>query len=715
MVFNLTHFRRKFVLFVFALLSTSLWANEGMWLPNRVSEYYSMMQKLGLRLPPEAIYSTTSPSVKDAIVHFGGFCTGEIVSAKGLVFTNHHCGYDAIAGLSTPQNNYLRDGYWAKSFEDELPVKGLFVRILSRIEDVTDRVIYADNKDEAIKRIVQEARGAGNQYATVTPIFYGNQYLLWVYDEYRDIRFVGTPPEAIGKFGGDTDNWTWPRHTGDFSVFRIYASPDNKPADYSPDNVPYVPKHFLPVSLKGVQETDFSMILGFPGRTTRYLPPAALKFKVYNEYPARVHIYGRRILRMKEEMEKSELVRLNLASLEARLSNGHKYFQGVIEAFKDEQVATPPIKLAADYMQWAGRDAAHQEYAGLVAEFEKLYSEYHRMLMQELYITQTLGSSAPLIVASRVRNWYDLASADLKDPEKIEAARKTAIEQALPLFTKSHNLTNQKVMAELIRILVHTLSPDQFPASLAADQLKKLKPRSGQDVYDAFAEQIFSKSVFADSIRLARFLEKPSVKTLEKDPGYLLYREYQAIMQPLSKNLNYFRIRESELLQTWMAGLMKFQSDKVFYPDANSSLRLSFGTARAYLGPEAKVYEYITTHDGILEKEDPNNPEFIVPEAQKRLLVAREFGPYADKRGVLPINFLTDHDITGGNSGSPVINADGHLVGIAFDGNWEGMAGDIVFDDRVKRTINVDIRYVLFCIDKIGGASRIIDELTIIR
>ncbi len=707
------YFTKPLVVLLFLCSHFQLRANEGMWLPNRVAEYYGMMQKLGLQLPAEAVYSMNQPSLKDAVVHFGGFCTGEIVSKQGLVFTNHHCGYDAIAGLSTPQANHLRDGYWAKEFSGELPVKDLFVRILYRIEDVTERIIYADNPDEAIKRVVQEARGAGNYHAVVTPVYYGNQYLLWVYEEFRDIRFVGTPPESIGKFGGDTDNWTWPRHTGDFSVFRIYASPDNKPAPYAAENVPYRPRHHFPISLKGVGEKDFSMILGFPGRTTRYLPPAALQFKVNDEYPVRAEVYARRIRRMKEEMEKSEVVRLNLASTEARLANGQKYFRGVIEAFKDPEVGSPANQLAFAYMEWAKAGADRAAYATLVDDFRKLYSEYHHFLMQELYLTQTVGATLPMIVGSRIRPWFELATAEEKDAEKIATALTKAREASLPIFEKSHSVTNQKVFAEMVRIVVQALPPDKLPTTLNRQALSKLKAAKTGDIYDALAQEIFQKSILTDSIRLARFWAKPNAKTMEKDLGFQMYLSYHNLMLPLSKNLNFFRKQENDLLKTWMAGLMKFQSDKAFYPDANSTLRLSFGTARAYTGPEAKAYTYITSHEGILEKENPENPEFLVPANQKQALVARDFGRYADKKGFLPVNFLTDHDITGGNSGSPVINGKGELVGIAFDGNWEGMAGDLVFDDRVKRTINVDIRYVLFCMDKLGGANRLIQELTI--
>jgi len=701
-----------FWLLLLAVLPVQLRANEGMWLPSRVAEYIDQMQKLGLKLSAEEIYSLNQPSLKDAIVHFGGFCTGEIVSKKGLVFTNHHCGYDAIASLSTPQANYLDDGYWSPEFSKDLPAKGLMVRILRKIEDVTERVELADDKQQVIKQIIQEAKGAGQYHAVVTPIFYGNQYLLWVYDEFKDIRFVGTPPAAIGKFGGDTDNWMWPRHTGDFAVFRIYASPDNEPAEYSPENIPYTPRHALPVSIAGVKAGDFSMILGFPGRTTRYLPPALADFKVNVDYPRRAKVYARRIQLMKEEMAKDVQVRLNLASMEARLANGEKYFRGVVEMFADPKVSGHLTNQAAALTKWAQENKeTYPEYANLAEQFNQLYEEYNSALMQDLYMGLTFSSTFPLAIGGAVNSLYDALKSGA-EADKIEEIRKSLTGRLLPAFAKFHAPTNQKVMAELIRIGLENLPANQAPAYFSGKNFQKVKPAKGGDRVDAFVADIFKRSVLADSTRMARFLQKPSVKALEKDPGFQLYLDYASLRLDLSKTMAYMQKKESEMLKTWMAALMKSQPNRVFYPDANSTLRLSFGTAIGYDGPDGKRFEPFTSHEGILEKEIPNDEEFHVPAGLKTLLVNRDFGRYAQRSG-LAINFLTDHDITGGNSGSPVINGKGELVGIAFDGNWEGMAGDIVFDSRVKRTISVDIRYVLFVMDKLGGAKNLIEELEI--
>jgi hypothetical protein len=706
--------KRIIALFLFLTVSPQVvFANEGMWLPNRVAEYLETMRKMGLTLSKDEIYNTQSASLKDAIVHFGGFCTGEIVSRNGLVFTNHHCGYDAIAGLSTPEKNYLDSGYWASGFNEDLPVKGLFVRILNRIEDVTDRIIYADDKEKAIKQIEQEARGAGNQYAVVTPIYYGNQYLLWVYDEYKDIRFVGTPPAAIGKFGGDTDNWMWPRHTGDFAVFRIYAGPNNEPASFNENNKPFNPKHFLPISLQGLKASDFSMIMGFPGRTSRYLPPAIANFRVNTDYPFRALTYAARINRMKEEMEKNIGVRLMLASAEARLANGEKYFRGVMEAFQDPAVFARIVTMQKNLEQWTKQNPEKgSQYAGIAQKFENLYSDYANALLQDLYLNNTFATVFPIAIGSAFNELHTLLLEKKPNEDAVKKITETLKARLLPAFDRNHSTTNEKLLATLTRIGLQSLSSNQIPDFFNSKTYTSLKG----DKPLAFAALLAKESFLMDKTRMEKFLNKPSLKTLEKDPGFLLYLSFRKKRIDVNKSINILQNEESELLKLWMAGLMASQPGVAFYPDANSNLRISFGKTTGYEGPDGKKFHWATFHEGILEKEIPNDEEFHVSTQQKTLLLNRDFGGYGDeKTGRLPVNFLTDHDITGGNSGSPVINAKGHLVGIAFDGNWEGMAGDIVFDDRVKRTINVDIRYVLFVIDKLGGAKSLIQELELIR
>lgn len=703
----------KALLFVFALLLFPKQgkADEGMWLPMHVKNYIEVMRQKGCLLSAEDIYSLNKASLKDAIVHFGGFCTGELVSSQGLVFTNHHCGYDAIASLSSPEHNYLDSGYWAPSFEKELPAEGLFVTFLVRMEDVTDRVRYAKDKDEAIKRIVQEVESDGKYTARVTPILYEHQYILWVYQTFEDVRFVGTPPASIGKFGGDTDNWMWPRHTGDFSVFRVYADANNAPAAYSPDNKPYQPKHFLPISLAGISPGDFTMIMGFPARTTRYLPLPAMEYKVREQYPSLKSMFAVMLRIMERDMAADIRVKLALASTQARFANSEKYYQGVMEAMRDAGIWEQRQAFESGLEAWAASQEGDMKT--VVKDFRALYESAQSSMLQGLAIRLVQSLNPVLARGKALYSLYRKLS-EGKDEEAQAMAEKLQKGMARS-FEDDQPATYRKVLGAMLKQYKLSVPAERIPGWMGSKEVAKLKSPAGGDRYQAMANYIYDESVLASKEKLVRFLSKPSAKDLEKDPGFLLAKDFVKLETEIEAATAYFNSREKALLHLWMEAWMKYQPNRNFYPDANSTLRLTYGTVEAYDPRDAVEYSATTSHEGLLEKEIPGDHEFDLPARLKSLLKKRDFGPYANGSGDLQVNFLSNNDITGGNSGSPVINAKGQLVGIAFDGNWESMAGDIVFDPRYKRTISVDIRYVLFVMDKLGGAQRLLDELTIVK
>lgn len=695
-----------FILF-FSLAKVAV-ANEGMWLPADVKRYIQNMEKLGCTLSADDIYNLNRGSLKDAVVHFGGFCTGEVVSSQGLVFTNHHCGYDAIAGLSTPENNYLDSGYWAPSFKEELPVKGLFVTFLVRMEDVTTRITYSPNPEEAQKRLIEEIEASGKYTAKITPVYYGNQYLLWVYQTFTDIRFVGTPPASVGKFGGDTDNWMWPRQTGDFSVFRIYANSNNEPAAYSPDNVPYSPKNYFPISLDGIKPGDFSMVMGFPARTSRYLPLSTLSQKVGNEYPVLNSMFGKMLRVMEKDMAGSITVKLALASTQARFANAEKYYLGVVTAMKDSTIWKQRANEEAAFQKWA-KYSSYQAYDEVLGKLKSLNEKAASTLTLEAYLRIGFGLN-PIIQRGAGLNPLMMALKN-KDASKIQAAA-SKLKESID-FDAVTAPTYKKVLAVLIQAYTASLPEEAWPSWLSGKAAQKVIRKNPEQPYQALADYLYSESFLANPEKWKVFLAAPNLKAAEKDPGVQLAKAYQERMAETRSKAEAFRAEESELMKTWMKAQMAYQPQRVWYPDANSTLRLTYGQIEGYKTKDAINYEVHTDHLGLLEKYKPGDLEFDLPATLVKLLKGKDFGRYADRNGNLPVNFLSNNDITGGNSGSPVIDGKGRLIGIAFDGNWEGMAGDLVFDPRYKRTISVDIRYVLFCIERLGGAQRLIAELRI--
>lgn len=696
-------------------------ADEGMWLPLLLNDYnYAEMKRLGLKLTPEQIYSINNSSVKDAIVQLGGFCTAEVVSSKGLLFTNHHCAYDAIQEHSTVEHDYLTDGFWAADHSKELHVPGLTVTFLVRVEDVSERMLKVANAEgaDAMKirgegQIISQEATKGTDYrAEVKSMFDGNAYYLFVYETYKDIRLVGAPPSSIGKFGGDTDNWMWPRHTGDFSVLRIYADKDNKPADYSLDNKPFTPKHVLPVSLKGVKDGDFTMIMGYPGSTDRYFTSYEVEEQQNILAPAVVKMMGERLEIMKEEMDKDPATRIMLASNYASLNNTYKYFKGNLNSLNKFDLAAEKRKEERKFQKWADAEAKRKEaYGSVLKELSDLIKGHAEDA--KFNYTMNFAAFAPGFIGRGSQMWR------LKNTiEDNEDAAQKIIESNLEgldeAFKEYSATTDEKIFAMGIRFLSE-MPEDQQPDLFQSKLWEKAKGDNVKEKSMSYAAKVFKKSILVDKEKMKKFLEKPSAKKLEKDPGvsYVesvinLYRQHM-----MGGSAGYSD-ELGKLRKVYMKGMMEMNPDKQFYPDANSTMRLTYGTVGNYKSWEGKPYNTQTYGSGILKKEVPNDGEFHVPKKLHDLLENKDFGPYAEN-GKLPVCFLHNTDITGGNSGSPVLNGKGELIGIAFDGNWESMMSDLKFQKEYVRTISVDIRYVLFVIDKYAEARHLIDELKLVK
>ncbi len=704
------------------IYSGTIWADEGMWLlPLLEKLNYATMQKMGLELTPDQIYSINNTSLKDAIVIFGRGCTAEVISPDGLLLTNHHCGHDEIQNHSLGDNNYLKDGFWAKTKSDELPNPGLTATFLIRIEEVTERVLgnvtdemSENDRNAAVERVskeIEEEVAKGTLYdGSVRSFYQGNRYFLFVYETYRDVRLVGAPPESIGNFGDETDNWMWPRHTGDFSMFRIYSDKDGNPADYSPDNVPLKVKYHIPISLKGIKEGDFTMILGNPGSTQRYITSWGLKeiYEVTN--PNRIKIRGDRQNVLKEYMYADEKINNMYSTKYQRSSNYWKYSIGQNRGIKRLNLIDKKQQEEAGFTKWANADEKRKTEYGTVLKDIETYLTARKDAYSNLQKLQEVFMSA-IEITNLASSSFDYAFG-LKSNEtesEVFINIKSAFINNVDDFYKEYSAPIDKKVAEVLLETYARMTPEEY-----RPDFYKLIQAKYKGNYRKFVDYVYGKSIFANKEKLKAFIDNPKLKILEKDPAYKMIlsverRRYIDVMQ-YNKGKESFD-RASRL---YMKGRIEMNKDKVFYPDANFTMRLTYGKVGDYSPADAVHYNYYTSLEGVMEKENPDNPEFIVSDKLKELYNKKDYGRYGEKK-YMPVCFTSDNDITGGNSGSPVLNARGELIGLAFDGNWEAMSGDIAFEYKVQKTINVDIRYILFIIDKFANAGHLIEEMTIVN
>ncbi|MDQ1772601.1 serine protease [Labilibaculum sp. A4] len=704
-------------------------ADEGMWLLSLLNKNVAEMKAKGLKLSADDIYSINKSCLKDAIVGLGfegrpfrHFCTGEIISDQGLFLTNHHCGFSALQSHSTTEHDYLSDGFWAYDKNEELTNPGVTASILVRMEDVSKEVLSAVNDEmteeeryKAIEKVAVELEKKaeeGTDYkANVKSMFEGNQYFLFVYVIYKDVRLVGAPPQSMGKFGGDTDNWMWPRHTADFSMFRIYTGPDGKPADYSDNNIPLKPNHHLPVSAKGVEEQDFAMIMGFPGTTDRYLTSFGLEetMKITNQN--RYDIRTLKLDIMKEDMLKDAKVRIQYAAKHAQSANYWKYSNEQNKALTKLNTMGHKKEIEKEYLEWANKKSKREAKYGKALEMiAQVYAERKEVMNASSYLREALLSGAEMpVFAIQLGGLKSLLEAETPDTTAIEKAI-TGYRQAAEGFYKDYNApTDEKLMAGMYKMYAENIPADQQP------EIFKTFSEEYNNDFNKLASDVYSNSIFATSESFNKFLDDPKLETLENDIafkiGNSIIAKYKEIRAELSKGSD--QLQKGKRL--FVDGLMQINKKKNLAPDANSSIRLTYGNVGGYTPKDGVYYKHFTTLKGVMEKEDPTNDEFVVPAKLKELYNKKDFGQYADKNGNLPVCFLTNSDITGGNSGSPVINGNGELIGTAFDGNSEAMSGDIDFEENLQRCINLDIRYTLFIIDKFAGAQNLIDEMTIVK
>ena len=701
-------------------------ADEGMWLlPLLEKMNEGQMQALGCRLSAKQIYDINNSSLKDAIVQFGGGCTGEIVSDEGLLLTNHHCGYASIQKLSSVEHDYLADGYWAMNRSEELPVEGLSVTFMESMEDVTDKIRKAEKKarteyrDSAdIEERVSDAIGktiAGltekavrdNPHCsvTVTPFYDNNVWYLIVYREFKDIRFVGAPPSSIGKFGADTDNWMWPRHTGDFSIFRVYADKDNNPAPYSPDNVPYSPKKHLKISLGGIEEGDYTMIMGFPGRTTRFQtsPELELQLKIND-----IRIAARTIRQniLMEDMLADPQVRIQYSSKYASSSNGWKKWKGMKLAFDKLDIIGRAENEEEAFAEWVSEKSSRTAHYGHALETiakgveEGTQPNIQYALAQESIYRIELQQMASQMNSTFSRVLHESAERD------TAAALEEAYGKMLAVYKDYSADTDRKVALAMLDFYRKNATEDLWLTNLS-DNFPEMD-------LEAYVDSLFDSSIFTSPEKLHAAIKEHGLDAVTEDPANKLALQVSKIIITSYPGLFASDKTLSEGRKAYTAGLLEWRKDEPSYPDANFTMRLTYGTVQGYSPKDAVWYRHYTTLDGVMEKEDPDNWEFVVPEKLKELYAAGDFGNYAMPDGKMPVAFLSNNDITGGNSGSPVLNADGNLIGLAFDGNWESMSSDVMFEPELQRCINVDIRYVLFIIDKFGGAGWLLDEMDII-
>ncbi|MGM0620541.1 MAG: S46 family peptidase [Bacteroidota bacterium] len=712
--------RLKFSILLILFFIGSLTAKEGMWIPLLLEKYnLAEMQEMGFKLSAQDIYDVNNTSMKDAVAVFGGGCTSEMISPEGLLITNHHCGYRQIQSHSTVENDYLTNGFWAMNRDEELPNPGLTVRFLEYMEDVTGKVLKGteglspSEKEKEIKSntagVEKDASQDGKLMTQVKPLFYGNQYFLYVYKVFKDVRLVGAPPSAIGKFGGDTDNWMWPRHTGDFSLFRIYADENNEPAEYSPDNVPYQPKKYFPISLGGVQPEDFTMVFGNPGSTMQYIPSHEVDIIMNQRDPNRIAIRDKKLEVIGEAMEADPKTRIQYAAKYASISNAWKKWQGEILGLERLDAVNKKLEFENEFKDWTrANNTWESEYREVFANFDQLYAVYSEFIQASDYYSEVVLRGVEIFrLASRMNDIIN--NLENEQPERAEKQREEMVGY-LPGFFKDFN---QNVDEQLFEVLLPLMAAD-LKNEFLPDYYNEVMDKKGEKL----VAKVYQKSILFDENELKELLEDGNEKQLlklRKDPLVKLYNRlnfhYETVVKPIVDSLNN---SINQNMKTYMAGIMQMKEGEPLYPDANLTLRVAYGKVEGYEPRDGVKYKHYTTLEGIMEKDNPEIYDYNVPDRLKELYETKDFGPYAADEGYLPVCFTASNHTTGGNSGSPIVNAEGHLVGVNFDRCWEGTMSDIMYDPEQSRNISIDIRYALFLIDKFAGAGYLLKEMDIV-
>jgi hypothetical protein len=705
-------------------LSPSLRADEGMWIPLLIEKYnIKLMQEKGFKLSAEDIYSVNKACMKDAVLIFGGGCTGEIISGEGLLITNHHCGYGQIQEHSSLEHDYLRNGFWAMSHQEELTNPGLTVTILKSMEDVTDKVLagVTDGMAQAdrdklvgnnIAEIQKKAVEGTGYRASVRPFYMGNQYFLFVNETFRDVRLVGAPPSAIGKFGGETDNWIWPRHTGDFSLFRIYANKENKPADYSSENVPYKPAYFFPISLKGVKEGDFTMVFGYPGSTNEYVPSYYIDMVKNYINPKIIDIRTKKIEIMEAAMNTDPLIRIQYSAKKSGIANSWKKWQGEILGLDKMNTIAKKQEFEAQFTRWADGDNARKaKYGTILPAYKELYASLKDYTLVNSYTNEVFNGAEAINLARGMKNLIDLTEKN-SEQDVIKKAKDNLIASSKDFFKDYNKSTDRKLF-----VAVMTMYGENLDAKWLVPEYVKFKSSCKGD-FSAAADKLYEKSVFTDEAKYTAFVtgfNKSSVAKVKKDQFFLLGSDgADFVANNVRGELIRINSEIQKLNKIYMAAQMEFDKDKVFYPDANSTLRVAYGKVMGYKSKDAVYFLHYTTLKGIIEKDNPAIYDYDVPAKLKELYATKDYGRYTQD-GEVPVCFIANNHTTGGNSGSPVINGDGQLIGVNFDRAWEGVASDMSFNPDQSRNISLDIRYALFIIDKFAGAGYLLNEMKIVE
>ncbi len=713
---------------IFLLIMVSMFkqasADEGMWLPFLLNQVnMKKMQEMGIKLSSEEIYSVNHSSLKDAIVIFGGGCTGEIISSQGLLLTNMHCGYRQVQSHTTVENDYLKNGFWAKELKDELPNPGLTVKFLVRVEDVSEKVNSQLTDDMSEEVRYEKINELGNEIeklavqgthfqATFKSYYGGNQFYVLIYETFNDVRLVANPPVAIGDFGSLTDNWMWPRHKADFSMFRVYTGPDGKPAKYSTENIPLKPKHHLPVSLKGVQPDDFAMIMGYPGSTDRHMTTYGIKELMEIDHPNRIKIRGAKLDIMNETMAISPAHRIMYAAKYKGASNYWKYSVAQMAGFERNNLLEQRRNLEKEFVIWVSqKNDRVTKYGETLELIKKGYNARKEFSNASQYISETMRRGPEVLgFAGRANRLYqELSKSKRKrDKEKMQGMLDYLSSYGERYFRDYHKETDQKIALALFEMLKTDLDAKHHP-----DYFVSAMETYNNDV-EKFVVDLYTKSIFANEEAFNAFMAKPKSKVLSEDPVFQLALSVGNKYSDLYRQSRNFDEQLAKGQRLFIQGLIDMQEGENFYPDSNFTMRLTYGKVGGYAPNDAVYYKHYTTLKGVMEKEDPNNYEFIVPAKLKELYKAKDYGPYA-YGDQMRVCFTTDNDITGGNSGSPVINSNGELIGLAFDSNWEGMTGDIEFEEKMQKTVCTDIKYIVWLMEKFLGAQRIVDELTFVE